>query len=643
MMKKCLIYFSKLRPGKAAILVAAFILIYIATFCTLALIKYYSYQTYAYDLGIFNQAMWNTLHGRFMECTIIGHNYFGDHFTPVLLFLLPFYALFQSAATLLVLQTVLLAIGAVPVYWLARDKLGKEAGVIFAAVYLLFPSLQTLNIFEFHPIALVTTPLLFAFYYLDKGNYKAGLIFCVLAMLCQEEVCLIVLALGIYLAITKRKWALSAGMIGAGVAWFILTFLIIIPHIRGGPYGYYDRYGYLGHSFIGIITTALTHPGLVLDHVFIKDKLRYLAGILGPVGFISLFSLSIIIALPPLAQNTISDYSYQYSLFFQYNATIIPFVMVAAILGTARLASSERMQRLWRKVGVKRLLLGYTVVAALVSNIMISPSPISLSFYSKSWDNGPITPYYRSSYVIDSHDHTISRLKTLIPAKASLSAAPHIVPSLAKREVIYAYSFASDSVDYVIIDTKDRTWAQFLNDYQKYTQQLLANPNYGVIAAEDGVVVFQRGSTNKDILPYQKLTLADPQYKTEVTFADQPVKLLGYDFKWMAEESGANVALISLYWQSSQRIGQDLRIRSELDSYNNSFIEEHWLGWNIYPTGQWKQNEIVKESYKMKLPAHLSMGDYKLQLKLSSYWDALIPTNVPNNEGLFVLGTFNYP
>jgi hypothetical protein len=35
--------------------------------------------------------MWNTLHGRLFECTIIGHNYLGDHFTPALLFLPCFY------------------------------------------------------------------------------------------------------------------------------------------------------------------------------------------------------------------------------------------------------------------------------------------------------------------------------------------------------------------------------------------------------------------------------------------------------------------------------------------------------------------------------------------------------------------------
>ncbi len=170
-----------------------------------------------------------------------------------------------------------------------------------------------------------------------------------------------------------------------------------------------------------------------------------------------MFSPAILLVLPPLAQNLGSDYLYQHSLFFQYNATIIPLVVVSAILGTTRLASLRPLRRLWPRVGVKRLLLGYVLLAALVSNIIASPSPISLSFHSKSWDLGPITPYYRGSYVIDSHDRTLRRLQRLIPPQASLSAAPNLVPHLSQRRTIYAFSYASDSADYVVIDTKDRT------------------------------------------------------------------------------------------------------------------------------------------------------------------------------------------
>ena len=72
---------------------------------------------------------------------------------------------------LLVVQAVAIALGAVPVYWLARKHLGSaHAGVGFALAYLLYPATGWLTLNEFHPVALATPLLLFAFWYLDEDR-----------------------------------------------------------------------------------------------------------------------------------------------------------------------------------------------------------------------------------------------------------------------------------------------------------------------------------------------------------------------------------------------------------------------------------------------------------------------------------------
>lgn len=489
---------SKLLPHKAALIVAALISIYILTVGTLSLLKHFSYQTYAFDLGIFDQVMWNTIHGRLFDCSIIGRNYLGDHFAPVLLLLTPFYALFPTPVTLLVLQTVFLALGAVPVYWLARDKLGGKAGVVFSAAYLLYSPLEAMNLFEFHLLPLATTPLLFAFYYMDKERYKPALVFLALALLCKEDISLVVFAFGIYISMVKRTRLLGAGIAFTGLLWFILTFFIIIPLIRGEPYGYLGRYAYLGDSIPEMLITAITHPNLVLSHVLIKEKFIYFCGLLGPLAFFSLFSpLTLLLGLLPFAVNVLSDYMYQYALTFQYNGAIIPFIFAAAIKGMYNLTQHGLSLRFFREgAGVtifrQTPLLVLMLAASLISNIIFSPSPISLSFHSQKWDIGPITPYYRGSYVIDQHDHTLKKITSLIPPEASISAAPHLVPHLSHRKIIYAYTYASEQMDYVIIDIKDRTWIQFIDEYRSQTQRLLSNPNYVVVAANDGVILFKR-------------------------------------------------------------------------------------------------------------------------------------------------------
>jgi len=64
------------------------------------------------------------------------------------------YLLWDDVRALLLFQTVALALGALPVYWLTRDELmgarcsssvAKLAGLSLAAVYLFFPGLQAAN------------------------------------------------------------------------------------------------------------------------------------------------------------------------------------------------------------------------------------------------------------------------------------------------------------------------------------------------------------------------------------------------------------------------------------------------------------------------------------------------------------------
>jgi len=97
--------------------------------------KHYSFSTYAWDLGIFDQALWTTVNlNRTFYYTCELHlvesgSFFGVHFSPVLFLLVPFYYLRQSAETLLVAQSIILGASAYPVYLLSGLELrGLLAG-----------------------------------------------------------------------------------------------------------------------------------------------------------------------------------------------------------------------------------------------------------------------------------------------------------------------------------------------------------------------------------------------------------------------------------------------------------------------------------------------------------------------------------
>ena len=80
------------------------------------------------------------------------------------------------AATLLVLQAGVVALGACPLYALARAAAAHDwVALLFALAFLLNPSIQAANWLEFHPVTLAPTFLLAAFYCLVAKRRTGGM------------------------------------------------------------------------------------------------------------------------------------------------------------------------------------------------------------------------------------------------------------------------------------------------------------------------------------------------------------------------------------------------------------------------------------------------------------------------------------
>src|SRR5437588_742018 len=148
------------------------VVLYAVVFGSLALIRHWAFHSTALDLGVFDQVLWNTVHGRFMESTLSlercdPHSFFLDHFSPALLLIVPFYAVFQRPETLIVFQTAALALGAWPVYLMARHYLPRGGGrLVWVAVYVLSAPLAWITFYDFHEITIAVLPLGLAMYFL---------------------------------------------------------------------------------------------------------------------------------------------------------------------------------------------------------------------------------------------------------------------------------------------------------------------------------------------------------------------------------------------------------------------------------------------------------------------------------------------
>ena len=342
-------YFSLIAQQRLAwILLAVLIVAYTLWMSDQALLRYDTFKATAFDLGNMDQAIWNTLHGHPFEFTNRSDNYYGapirlaQHVEPILLLLAPLYLFHADARILLIFQTFAVAAGALPTFLLTRKYIPTLPllAPIMAAAYLFAPASIGQNIYDFHPVTLAAPLLLYAILALTYRRTGFFLIACLLAAVCKEEMPLVVAMLGVLVAWKYKLPRLGLLLFVGGILLSAIAFLVIEPHFNVGAKQntYWYRYAALGSSPQAAIVNVLLHPWLPLVLFVTFDRVYYLLSLVRSSGFLALLAPEWLLpTLPSLAINLLSIEVYQHSGVYQYNAAIIPFVVVAAIHGARRL------------------------------------------------------------------------------------------------------------------------------------------------------------------------------------------------------------------------------------------------------------------------------------------------------------------
>ncbi|MGK2964996.1 MAG: DUF2079 domain-containing protein, partial [Tepidiformaceae bacterium] len=97
-----------------AVLVAAF-------YGTWSVLLHLSFHTSGWDLGVFDQVLWNTSQGRVFEYSFRDISYAGDHWQPVLFLLVPLKWVASGPLPMLVVQALAVGASVVTLYGLARS------------------------------------------------------------------------------------------------------------------------------------------------------------------------------------------------------------------------------------------------------------------------------------------------------------------------------------------------------------------------------------------------------------------------------------------------------------------------------------------------------------------------------------------
>jgi uncharacterized membrane protein len=470
-------------PVRARPLLWTAIAAYAAGFGSLSILRHRAFNTGRYDLGNMVQTVWNTAHGNFLQMTS------GDgrqisrlaaHFDPILAVFAPLWWIWPSPELLLTAQAIGIALGALPVFWLAEKHLGSEqAGVAFALAYLLYPATEWLTLNEFHPVALACPLLLFAFWYLEEDRLVPFALFAVLAMTTKEEIGFVVAGLGVWYAVRRRRLAGTA-VAGVGVLVSALAIAVVIPHYNAGAESaFYGRYDAIGGSAGGIAKIAVTRPWRLLEEAFQGGDVHYLLHLLLPLALLFLFApLVLLAAVPELTLNVLSATPTQTSIHFHYVAGAIPPLVIASVLGAAALA-----RRLPARAGT---VAAVAVAAALLANWKLGAMPL--------WGAVPGgEDYQKADWQLTEHDRIAAQAISVVPRHAVVSATNVLGAHLSARRRVLSLPKLSDAT-WVVADETRSSYADRSAPVPAAAAlvRLRRSPDWRLVFERDGVLVFRR-------------------------------------------------------------------------------------------------------------------------------------------------------
>lgn len=497
-------------------------ILFIAFYSHYALLKYDVIMSgVGVDLANLNQTVWATVAGHPYHMTTVEGitSRLGLHVEPILLAMVPFYALVPSPKTLILVQVVAIGLVALPLYDLTRTATGRPwLAIAFPILYLLSPSTSSTALAGFYPVALGALPALAAMAALLRKREKAAMLFALIALLCREDYGLWLAGFSVlaWWQTRRRVWLLG---VVAGAGWFLVAIQGIMPRfVEERQAIYWTRYGFW-----------LEGPEAWVAYGLLDVKAGYLLGLAAMGGILAV--LAPVWALPAmhtLTLNLLSNFALPVSFDSYYSSLVVPTLLAAGAVGLVRLP------RRWQSIAVGLLLItgfGYHRVEAR--------SPVVAGFR---------LPEY------DAHSASFPDIARQIPPEAGLAASTHLMPHVSARTVITP--LWNQDVDVLLIDVlRDLDRNPLITRDRVFT---LLSDGWGVRTAGHGYLLLERGGTQKEI-PEAFYTFATPEgppaVTTDIVFGDT-FQLVGYDIRWDYWGRPAP----RLYWRALHPVDRDWQL-----------------------------------------------------------------------------------
>lgn len=187
-----------------------------ALFGVMALANHYFFRSTAFDYGPYNYAFWDYAHMHLTPCPMykvffpmVDVNFLQDHFSLLLMYLVPFYWLMNwlsGTYTLLILQTLFIVWAAWATYKLVELKTGDAWLAAGAVIYYFLLQGRYAAFDEDCNIIIMASCFVPVFlWYFESKRYIAALIIFILAVFSREDMSLWFVFIPIVVMIWHRR------------------------------------------------------------------------------------------------------------------------------------------------------------------------------------------------------------------------------------------------------------------------------------------------------------------------------------------------------------------------------------------------------------------------------------------------------
>ena len=447
-----------------------FAILFFVFYSVLSLIRHAHYGSYGFDLGITDQVVWQYSHLRSPITTIQAYPFtsiLSDHVEFIYMLLAPFYWIYSSPVTILLLQAFFVTFSSIPIYLLAKEKrLHPLVCYALQISYLSFYGVQNALWFDVHSLSFAAGFLSWFVYFLERKNRFWTVVTFFLAILCKEDIALLTGIISFVYFIRRRDMFDLVFGILSGVYLFTV-FAIYFPHFTRDGYRYQSK----GGLFSNLQITYLYDS---------PDKRTTVLYSLGWFGVIPLLSpLLLLPAVGDLMHYYVFGHAIQAAdgLFMHYRISLAPLLALPTIMAIAR--------HKWLN---NKYIAGYLLLLAVVLQYSLH---LPLSYLTKKW-------FWHEPKSVGQ----INAIVASLPVNASVVSQNNITPHLSQRKLIFTLypslkTFSHNSPcgkkacdwfrwagnpEYLVVDTStDWDARSFLTDRDTFINSLQNLEKAGVI------------------------------------------------------------------------------------------------------------------------------------------------------------------